>query len=287
MAVELAPLREVIEAHGLWAKKSLGQHFLLDTNLLAKIVRAAGPIHDSHVIEIGPGPGGLTRAILEGGPRHLTAIEKDARCLEVLASVQQKYAGSFTVVQGDALKIDITTIGTTPRIVIANLPYNVGTQLIIDWLQLAAIHGPNALNGFTVMLQKEVAERMVAQVGDAAYGRLSVIMQQLTDAAILFDVPPSAFTPPPKVTSAILRARVLETPREDVPLKALEQVVAAAFNNRRKMLRQSLKSLGVDALVLCATADIDPTLRAEVCDLAMFARLARAFAQMGNEARNI
>lgn len=287
MAAELAPLREVIEAHGLWAKKSLGQHFLLDTNLLAKIVRAAGPIENAHVIEIGPGPGGLTRAILEAGAKHLTAIEKDARCLEVLAPVQQKYAGNFTVHQGDALKVDIMSIGESPRVVIANLPYNVGTQLIIDWLQLAAIHGPHALNGFTVMLQKEVAERMVAQVGDAAYGRLSVIMQQLTDAAILFDVPPSAFTPPPKVTSAILRARVLDTPREDVPLKALEQVVAAAFNNRRKMLRQSLKSLGVDALALCAAADIDPTLRAEVCDLAMFARLARAFAQMGNEARNI
>jgi 16S rRNA (adenine1518-N6/adenine1519-N6)-dimethyltransferase len=156
------------------------------------------------------------------------------------------------------------------------LPYNVGTQLIIDWLQLAAVQGTAALTGFTVMLQKEVAERMVAQVGDAAYGRLSVIMQQLTDAAILFEVPASAFTPPPKVTSAILRARILDTPREDVPLKALERVVAAAFNNRRKMLRQSLKSLGVDAIALCERAGIDPTLRAEVCDLAMFARLARA-----------
>ena len=287
MAAELAPLREVIEAHGLWAKKSLGQHFLLDPNLRAKIVRAAGAIENAHVIEIGPGPGGLTRAILDAGPKYLTAIEKDARCLEALAPLHAHYPNRFTVHEGDALKVDITTIGTPPRVVIANLPYNVGTQLIIDWLQLVSVHGPRALTGFTVMLQKEVAERMVAQVGDAAYGRLSVIMQQLTDAAILFDVPPSAFTPPPKVTSAILRARVLDTPREDVPLKLLEQVVAAAFNNRRKMLRQSLKSLGVDALALCATADIDPTLRAEVCDLAMFARLARAFAQMVDEAGNI
>ena len=171
--------------------------------------------------------------------------------------------------------------------VIANLPYNVGTQLILDWLQLAALHGPTALTGFTVMLQKEVAERMVANVGDAAYGRLSVLMQQLTDAAILFEVPASAFTPPPKVTSAILRARVLDAPREDVPLKLLEQVVAAAFNHRRKMLRQSLKSLGVDTLVLCSMAEIEPTLRAEACDLAMFARLTRALAQMRNEASNI
>ncbi len=273
---ELAPLREVIEAHGLWAKKSLGQHFLLDTNLLHKIVRAAGDISTAHVIEVGPGPGGLTRAILEAGPKQLTAIEKDARCLAALQPLKEKYGARFALMEEDALKVDITTMGAAPRVVIANLPYNVGTQLIIDWLQLAAIQGPAALTGFTVMLQKEVAERMVAQVGDDAYGRLSVIMQQLTDAAILFEVPPSAFTPPPKVTSAILRARILDKPREDVPLKALERVVAAAFNNRRKMLRQSLKSLGVDAVELCKRAGIDETLRAEACDLKMFADLARA-----------
>ncbi len=278
MTGELAPLREVIEAHGLWAKKSLGQHFLLDPNLLAKIVRSAGDISSHQVIEVGPGPGGLTRAILEANPRQLTAIEKDARCLAALAPLSEKYGARFALLEEDALKVDITSIGDAPRSIIANLPYNVGTQLIIDWLQLAAVQGPAALTGFTVMLQKEVAERMVAQVGDDAYGRLSVIMQQLTDAAILFEVPASAFTPPPKVTSAILRARVLDKPREDVPLKALERVVAAAFNHRRKMLRQSLKSLGVDAIALCERAGIDPTLRAEVCDLAMFARLARALA---------
>ena len=274
--IALPPLREVIEANGLWAKKSLGQHFLLDTNLLAKIVRAAGDITGAHVIEVGPGPGGLTRAILEAGPKQLTAIEKDARCLAALHPLTQIYGDRFVVMEADALKVDISTMGDAPRMVIANLPYNVGTQLIIDWLQLAALQGPAALTGFTVMLQKEVAERMVAVVGDDAYGRLSVIMQQLTDAAILFEVPASAFTPPPKVTSAILRARILDKPREDVPLKALERVVAAAFNNRRKMLRQSLKSLGVDAIALCERAGIDPTLRAEVCDLKMFADLARA-----------
>lgn len=287
MAPELPPLREVIEAHGLWAKKSLGQHFLLDSNLLAKIVRAAGPIAHSHVIEVGPGPGGLTRAILAAGPKQLTAIEKDARCLHALAPLSQHYPEQFTLREADALKVDITTIGEAPRMVIANLPYNVGTQLILDWLQLVALHGSTVLTGFTVMLQKEVAERMVANVGDAAYGRLSVLMQQLTDAAILFEVPASAFTPPPKVTSAILRARVLDAPREDVPLKLLEQVVAAAFNHRRKMLRQSLKSLGVDTLVLCSIAEIEPTLRAEACDLAMFARLTRALAQMRHETGNI
>lgn len=276
MMNELPPLREVIEAHDLWAKKSLGQHFLLDTNLLSKIVRAAGDISQSHVIEVGPGPGGLTRAILAANPGHLTAIEKDARCLAALAPLVEKYPAQFTLREADALKVDILNIGTTPRMVIANLPYNVGTQLIIDWLQLAALHGSQALTDFTVMLQLEVAERMVAQVGDAAYGRLSVIMQQLTDAAIMFEVPASAFTPPPKVTSAILRARILDKPREDVPIAALEKVVAAAFNNRRKMLRQSLRSLGVDTITLCKAAGIDETLRAEACDLSMFARLARA-----------
>lgn len=280
---ELKPLRETIEAHGLWAKKSLGQHFLLDTNLLAKIVRSAGDVADAHVIEVGPGPGGLTRAILEAGPRHLTAIEKDARCLAALAPLSEHYAGKFTLLEEDALKVDITSIGDAPRLVIANLPYNVGTQLIIDWIQLAALQGPAALTGFTVMLQKEVAERMVAQVGDDAYGRLSIIMQQYCDAAILFEVPASAFTPPPKVTSAILRARILDKPREDVPLKALERVVASAFNNRRKMLRQSLKALQVDAVALCKKAGIDETFRAEQCSLPMFAQLARALAGMNAE----
>ena len=287
MSTALLPLREVIETHGLWAKKSLGQHFLLDTNLLAKIVRAAGDISDQHIIEIGPGPGGLTRAILAANPRHLTVIEKDARCIAALTPLQAIYPGKLTILEADALDSDLATLGDGPRSIIANLPYNVGTQLIVDWLQAVAKHGPSLLIGFTVMLQKEVAERMVAEVGDDAYGRLSLLMQQLTDAAILFDVPASAFTPPPKVTSAILRARMLPTPRLDVPLKPLEAVVASAFNHRRKMLRQSLKALGVDALALCAKADIDPTLRAEACDLAMFARLARALTQMRDEPGNI
>lgn len=272
----LPPLREVIEAHGLWAKKSLGQHFLLDTNLLAKIVRAAGDISTAQVIEVGPGPGGLTRAILAAGPRQLIAIEKDARCLAALAPLKELYGERFTLMEEDALKLDIAELGAAPRVVIANLPYNVGTQLIIDWIQAVAQQGPSALSGFTVMLQKEVAERMVAEVGDDAYGRLSVLMQQYCDAAILFDVPASAFTPPPKVTSSILRARMLEKPREDVPLKALEKVVASAFNHRRKMLRQSLKSISDDPIALCERAGIDPTLRAEACTLKMFADIARA-----------
>jgi len=276
MAAELIPLPDVIRLFDLAPKKSLGQHFLLDENLLMKIVRGAGDIKGTHVIEVGPGPGGLTRAILASGAKHLTAIEKDARCLAALAQVKDKYGAQFELLEADALKVDITTLGTAPRAVIANLPYNVGTALVIDWLHAAAEKGPEALTGFTVMLQKEVAERMTANVGDEQYGRLAVIMKQLTDATILFDVPAGAFSPPPKVTSAVLYARIRETPREDVPLKLLERVVASAFNHRRKMLRQSLKSVTPDAIALCEKAGIDPTLRAEQCDLSMFARLARA-----------
>lgn len=280
MNPELLPLREVIDTHGLRAKKSLGQHFLLDTNLLAKIVRAAGDISQHEVIEIGPGPGGLTRAILAANPRHLTAIEKDARCLAALAPLTAAYANHLTLHEADALDVAITTLGAAPRMVIANLPYNVGTMLVVDWLKAVAQHGTAALTSLTVMLQQEVAARMVARVGDPAYGRLSVLMQQYADAAMMFEVPPGAFSPPPKVTSAILHARMLDAPREDVALASLEKVVAAAFGNRRKMLRQSLKSLGVDAVALCAAAEVPQTARAEACDLAAFARIARAYEKM-------
>ncbi len=285
MTLPLLPLREVIDAHDLWPKKSLGQHFLLDTHLLAKIVRVAGDLSQMQVIEIGPGPGGLTRAILEANPRHLIAIEKDVRCLEALAPLRDHYPKTLTVHEADALQVDICTLGQAPRTVIANLPYNVGTALVIDWLKRVAEHGPSALTSFTVMLQKEVAERMVAKVGDDAYGRLSVMMQQYCDTDIVFEVPAAAFVPPPKVTSAILHARMLPAPREDVPMARLEQVVAAAFNHRRKMLRQSLKSLGVDALLLCARAEIDATWRAEQCDLAAFARLTRAYIDIAAAAK--
>lgn len=273
----LRPLAEVIAAHGLAPKKSLGQHFLLDANLLARIVRAAGNIQDHQVIEIGPGPGGLTRAILAANPRHLVAVEKDARCMAALQPLLQHYPQQFHLLERDALGIELAAIGQGPRCIIANLPYNVGTAMVVEWVQQIAQHGTEALTGFTVLLQKEVAERMSARVGDAAYGRLSILMQQFTDASILFDVPAHAFTPPPKVTSSVLHTRVLAAPREDVPLKILEQVVAAAFNHRRKMLRQSLKSLGVDAIALCAAAEIPETYRAEQCDLPMFARLTRAY----------
>lgn len=272
----LPSIREVIDQHGLATKKSLGQHFLTDTNLLAKVVRAAGNLDGMHVIEVGPGPGGLTRAILDSSAAHLTAIEKDARCMAALEPLGAVYPGRFTLLQQDALKAPLANIGNPPRAVIANLPYNVGTQLIVNWLQEVALHGPGVLAHFTVMLQKEVAERMVAQPGDDAYGRLSVLLYQFCDATMMFDVPPGAFSPPPKVMSSVLHAKILDKPREDVPLKLLEQVVASAFNNRRKMLRQSLKAFHADAVSLCERAGIDPTLRAENCTLKMFADLVRA-----------
>lgn len=275
-AEHLPPLRDIIALFELNAKKALGQHFLTDTNLLAKVVRAAGPIDGMQIVEVGPGPGGLTRAILESPARELIAMEMDSRCVVALQSLHDAYPGRFTLHQGDALKMPLAALGQQPRAVIANLPYNVGTQLVVNWLQEVAQHGPAVLQHFTVMLQKEVAERMVAQVGDDAYGRLSVLMHQFTDPQIMFDVPPGAFSPPPKVMSSVLHARVLAQPREDVPLKALESVVAAAFNHRRKMLRQSLKSIEVDAVAWCERAGIDPTLRAENCTLAMFAALVRA-----------
>lgn len=272
----LPSIREVIDLFGLATKKSLGQHFLTDTNLLAKVVRAAGNLEGMHVIEVGPGPGGLTRAILESNAAHLTAIEKDGRCMAALASLADYYPGRFTLLEQDALKAPLHNVVKAPRAVIANLPYNVGTQLIVNWLQEVALHGPSVLQHFTVMLQKEVAERMVAQPGDEAYGRLSVLLYQFCDAQMMFDVPPGAFSPPPKVMSSVLHARILPQPREDVPLKKLEQVVASAFNNRRKMLRQSLKSVCDDAVAWCERAGIDPTLRAENCSLKMFADLVRA-----------
>lgn len=272
----LPTIRQVIDQHGLATKKALGQHFLTDTNLLAKVVRAAGTLEGMQVIEVGPGPGGLTRAILDSHAAHLTAIEKDARCIDALAPLAEHYPGRFTLLAQDALKAPLATIGHAPRAVIANLPYNVGTQLVVNWLQEVAAHGPQVLEHFTVMLQKEVAQRMVAQPGDAAYGRLSVLLYQFCDATIMFDVPPGAFLPPPKVMSSVLHARTLPQPREDVPLKLLEKIVASAFNNRRKMLRQSLKAACPDAIPLCERAGIDPTLRAENCTLKMFADLVRA-----------
>jgi 16S rRNA (adenine1518-N6/adenine1519-N6)-dimethyltransferase len=270
----LPPLREVIATHGLDAKKSLGQNFLLDLNLTGKIARVAGDLSQCTVIEVGPGPGGLTRALLSAGARRVIAIERDERCLPALAEVSEHHPGRLEVIAGDALKTDFAALapGETVRIV-ANLPYNIGTELLVrgltgrDW--------PPFWASMTLMFQKEVAERIVATAGDDAYGRLGVLAGWRTQARIAFDVPPQAFTPPPKVTSSVihLTPRAAPLPAE---LKLLERVTEAAFGQRRKMLRQSLKRVGGEALL--AQAGIDGTRRAETLSVEEFVRLANAVA---------
>ncbi|KQT50797.1 hypothetical protein ASG43_05905 [Aureimonas sp. Leaf454] len=267
----LPPLREVLRRHGLDPKKALGQNFLLDLNLTGKIARQAAPLGGHVVVEIGPGPGGLTRALLAEGADHVVAIEKDPRCLEALAEIAAHHPGRLTVISGDALKVDIATLADGRRMkVVANLPYNVGTQLLLNWI--GGETWPPAWSDLTLMFQREVAERIVAAPGSDAYGRLGVLAGWRTRSRILFDVPPEAFTPPPKVTSSVIRIEPRAEPI-DVPLARLEAVTAAAFGQRRKMLRQSLKSLGGEALLL--RAGIDPQRRAETLDIAEFCRLAK------------
>lgn len=272
----LPPLREVIERHGLQAKKALGQNFLLDLNLTGKIARVAGDLTDSTVIEVGPGPGGLTRALLADGAGRVVAIERDERCLAALAEVSNHYPGRLEVISGDALKTDFAALAKTasqdgPVRIAANLPYNIGTELLIRWLTVA--DWPPFYQSMTLMFQREVAERIVAGAGSDAYGRLGVLAGWRTEARIAFDVPPQAFTPPPKVTSSVVhlvpRASPLST-----DVKKLGRVTEAAFGQRRKMLRQSVKSLGGEALL--TRAGIDPTRRAETLSVEEFVRLTNA-----------
>jgi 16S rRNA (adenine1518-N6/adenine1519-N6)-dimethyltransferase len=272
---DLDPLREVIRRHDLRAKKSLGQNFLLDLNLTTRIARAAEPLENVTVIEIGPGPGGLTRALLALGARRVVAIERDARALAALAEIAARYPGRLDVVSGDALETGIPALlGPERARIVANLPYNIATALLVNWL--TAEPWPPWYDSMVLMFQREVAERIVARVGDKSYGRLGVLAGWRTEAKILFDVAPSAFVPPPKVTSSVVRL----TPRP-VPLAcdaaALQRVTEAAFGQRRKMLRQSLKSLGVDAIALLDAAGIEPTARAEEIAVEGFVDLARAF----------
>lgn len=270
MIEELPPLRDVIAAYGLMAKKSLGQNFLLDLNLTAKIARAAGDLSGVNVIEVGPGPGGLTRAILGTNAKSLHAIERDDRCVEALQSLVVAADGRLTLHADDAMKADYAALCEEPRAVIANLPYNIGTVLLTGWLE--HIH---LFKSLTLMFQKEVAERIVAEVGEKEYGRLSIICQWLTRPEIRFDIPPSAFTPPPKITSTVVHFR--PKPRtDDVPFAVMERVTAAAFGQRRKMLRQSLKSLGADTEKLLEKAGIEGTKRAEEIDVDGFVRLCQA-----------
>ena len=265
---DLPPLRESLEAHGLLAKKSFGQHFLLDLNITRKIVRLAGPFEGRAVIEVGPGPGGLTRAILESDAGKVVLVEKDPRFLPLLSELDQ-HDGRLAIIQADALKVKEADLTQGPTHLVSNLPYNVGTALLIKWLI-----GPWTPCALTLMFQKEVAERIVAGPGDDAYGRLAVISQAVAEARIVMHLPAAAFTPPPKVASAVVHL-IPKTDRPDRDtLKRLETVTAAAFGQRRKMLRSSLKVLGGAAL--CEAAGIDPDARAETIDLAGFLRLANA-----------
>jgi len=272
----LPPLREVIATHDLVAKKALGQNFILDLNLTARIARAAGDLSACDVLEVGPGPGGLTRGLLAEGARQVLAIEKDPRCLPALAEIAAAYPGRLQVVNGDALDIDPLAHLTPPVRIVANLPYNVGTELLVRWLTPAI--WPPAWTSLTLMFQKEVAERIIAKPGSKAYGRLALLAQWRTDARIVLTLPPEAFTPPPKIHSAVVHLTALPAPRFPADPAILSQIVAAGFNQRRKMLRASLRGLHPGIEDLLQGAGIAPTARAEEIDLERFCTLARALA---------
>lgn len=271
---DLPPLREVIAAHGLSARKSLGQNFLLDLNLTSKIARAAGNLWDHDVLEVGPGPGGLTRGLLAEGARKVLAVEKDARCLPALEQIAAAYPGRLEVINGDALEVDAKSLLSPPIAIVANLPYNVGTELLTRWLDPP--DWPPFWDSLTLMFQREVAERIVARPGTKAYGRLAILAQWRTDARIVMDLPPEAFTPPPKVRSAVVHLDALPVPRFPADAAVLQKVVAKAFNQRRKMLRASLKGLAPDIEDRLRHVGIDPTDRAETVDLERFCALARS-----------
>jgi 16S rRNA (adenine1518-N6/adenine1519-N6)-dimethyltransferase len=268
LTASLPPLRDQLDAHGLTAKKAFGQHFLLDLNVTRKIVRLAGPFEGRAVIEVGPGPGGLTRALLESDAGRVVLVEKDPRFLPLLQELDDG-SGRLVVVEGDALKVREADLVEGPAHMVSNLPYNVGTPLLIKWLTGA--WRPHAL---TLMFQKEVAERIVAAPGDDAYGRLAVIAQAVCEARLVMHLPAAAFTPPPKVASAVVRLDPLAEPPSPAEIAALEKITAAAFGQRRKMLRSSLRLLGGEAL--CEKAGIDPNVRAETVPVDGFLALARA-----------
>lgn len=272
---DLPPLRDVIARHHLSAIKGLGQNFLLDLNLTMRIARAAGSLEGVTVIEVGPGPGGLTRALLAAGARKVVAIERDDRCLPALEEIGARYPGRLAVVHGDALAMNYRALAEGPTRIVANLPYNIATPLLVGWLQ--AEPWPPFYETMTLMFQREVAERIVATPGSKSYGRLAVLAGWRSDARILFNIPAAAFTPPPKVMSSVVGFVPKPSPLP-ADTAVLERVVAAAFGQRRKMLRQSLKSLGADPLPLLDAAGITPTQRAEEIGVAGFVALANAFA---------
>lgn len=270
----LPPLREVIAHHGLAAKKSLGQNFLLDLNLTSKIARQAGNLADCDVLEVGPGPGGLTRGLLAEGARRVLAVEKDARCLPALQEIAAAYPGRLQVVNADALDLDPLAELTPPIRIVANLPYNVGTELLVRWL--SPPQWPPYWTSLTLMFQQEVAQRIVAQPGTKAYGRLAVLAQWRCEARIVMTLPPEAFTPPPKIKSAVVHLQRREEPLFPADAATLSHVVAMAFNQRRKMLRASLKGLSPDIEGFLTSNGLKPTDRAEQVSIEGFCALARA-----------
>lgn len=274
---DLPPLRDVIASHGLDAKKSLGQNFLLDLNLTSKIARLAGDISGHDVLEVGPGPGGLTRGLLAAGARRVVALEKDPRCMAVLAQIAAAYPGRLDVFNADALDFDIRGQLTGPVRVVANLPYNVGTELLVRWL--TPKDWPPFWSSLTLMFQKEVAERIIANPGTKAYGRLGILAQWKSNPSVVMELPPEAFTPPPKVHSAVVHLEALAEPRFPAPAGLLSSTVAMAFNQRRKMLRSSLKSAAPDIETALRDAGLEPTARAEEISLEGFCALARRLAK--------
>ncbi|HDY94411.1 hypothetical protein LCGC14_0137980 [marine sediment metagenome] len=273
----LPPLRDVINTHDLKARKSLGQNFLLDLNLTAKIARQAGDMTECDVLEIGPGPGGLTRGLLSEGARRVLAIEKDKRCLPALAEISDAYPDRLMVIEGDALEIDPLAHLSPPIRIAANLPYNVGTELLVRWL--TPQEWPPFWQSLTLMFQREVAERIVAKPGSKAYGRLALLAQWRADARIVLNLPPEAFTPPPKVSSAVVHLTALPEPRFPADPAVLNRIVAAAFNQRRKMLRSALKGAAPDIEDRLLAAGLKPTERAEQVPLEGFCALAREIAK--------
>jgi 16S rRNA (adenine1518-N6/adenine1519-N6)-dimethyltransferase len=273
----LPPLRAVIEAHGLVAKKSLGQNFLLDLNLTSRIARQAGDLSKCDVLEVGPGPGGLTRGLLAEGARKVLAVEKDSRAMAALADIQAIYPDRLDILNADALEIDPLETLTPPVRVVANLPYNVGTELLVRWLTPPA--WPPYWASLTLMFQREVAERIVAQPGSKKYGRLAILSQWRTNARIVMELPPEAFSPPPKVHSAVVHFDALPAPRFEADPKVLERIVATGFNQRRKMLRASLKGAATDIEDRLVAAGIKPTDRAEQVPIEGWCALAREVAK--------
>lgn len=284
MQPKLPSLKDVIASHGLSARKALGQHFLLDSAVTDKIALYAGDLKNYNVIEIGPGPGGLTRSLLAAGARTVMVVEKDDRCIEIMQELAGAWGdGRLKILHGDALKLDLLKEVPAPRKIVANLPYNVGTLLLLNWLEDISAHGAGAYSSLTLMFQDEVAQRIIAAPDTSEYGRLSVISQFLCECRYDFKLPPGAFSPPPKVHSAVITLTPRVQPLFPVAKNSLEKVVAAAFGQRRKMLRSALKQLGVPVEELLTRAQIEGTLRAEVLDVATFCRLAQAYEEMAGK----